>query len=133
MGERTEKIKKLIAKEKDSMDVIAEMLDLFEEMEEEVEALNKKYSELEDEVDAINEDISMLNDGMHVEEYDSVFTAVCPYCQEEIEIDLENLEDDEEFKCPNCNKEITLEWDDECDCCGDHECDCDDCDCDDEE
>ena len=36
-----------------------------------------------------------------------------------------------------CGKEITLEWDDECDCgcCGDHEhdCDCDDCDCDDDE
>lgn len=133
MGERTEKLKKLIANEKDSMNVISEMLDIFEEMEEEVESLNKRYSELEDEVDAINEDISMLNDGMHVEEYDSVFTAVCPYCQEEIEIDLDDLEDDEEFKCPNCNKEITLEWDDECDCCGDHECDCGCEDCDDEE
>ena len=134
MGERTEKIKRLIEKEKDSMDVIAGMLDLFEEMEEEVEELNKKYNDLEDELDAMNEDISMLNDGMHVEEYDdSVFSAVCPYCQEEIEIDLEKLDDDEDFKCPKCGKEITLEWDDECDCgcCGDHEhdCVCDDCDC----
>ena len=32
MGERTEKNKRLIAKTKDSMDVIAQILDLFEEM-----------------------------------------------------------------------------------------------------
>ena len=116
MGERTEKLKKLVDNGKDSLEVIAEMLDLFEEMENEVDELNKKYNSLEEEVDAINEDISLLNDGMHVEEYDTIFSAVCPYCQEEIEIDLEAIGDDEEFTCPSCKKEITLEWEDDCDC-----------------
>ena len=52
-----------------------------------------------------------------------MFSAVCPYCQEEIEIDLEAIEEDEEITCPNCHKEITLEWDDDCGCgCG---CGCD--------
>ena len=40
MGERTEKLRKLVNSEKDSLEVIAEMLDLFEEMEEEVDELN---------------------------------------------------------------------------------------------
>ena len=135
MGERIDNIKKLIGKEKDSEKVISELLDLLGEMEDEIVALNNRCDDLEEELEAVNEDINLINDGMHIEEYDTVFSAVCPYCQEEIEIDLEAIGDDEEFTCPSCNKEITLEWDDDCDCgcgCGeDHECDCDDCDCED--
>ena len=51
---------------------------------------------------------------------------------------VEEIENMEEVTCPHCQKEITLEWDDECSCgCGDHgcsdDCDCDDCNEDEEE
>jgi len=133
MGERVDNIKKLIGQEKNSEKVILELLDLIEEMEEEISSLNEKYNDLEEEMEAVNEDINLINDGMHIEDYDTVFSAVCPYCQKEIEINIEEIEDMEEVTCPHCKKEITLEWDDECSCgCGDHECS-DDCDCCDDE
>lgn len=135
MGERIDNIKKLIGKEKDNEKVIFELLELLEEMEDEISTLNNRCDDFEEELEAVNEDINLINDGMHIEDYDTVFTAVCPYCQEEIDINLEEIEDMEEVTCPHCKKEITLEWDEECSCgCGDHECS-DDCDChhDDEE
>ena len=127
MSERIDEIKKLIGKEKDSERVISELMDLLEEMDNEIASLNARCDEFEEELEAVNEDINLINDGMHIEEYDTVFTAVCPYCEKEIEINVEELEDMEEITCPHCKKEITLEWDDECSC-GDHDCD-DDCDC----
>ena len=131
MSDRINDIKKLIGKEKDSEKVISELLDLLEEMDDEISSLNNRCDEFEEELEAVNEDINLINDGMHIEEYDSVFTAVCPYCNEEIEINVDELEDMEEVTCPHCKKEITLEWDDNCDC-GCHDCG-DDCNCDDEE
>jgi len=123
MREKIDNIKKLVGKEKDSEKVILELLDLLEEMEDEISSLNERYNDLEEEMEAVNEDISLINDGMHIEDYDTVFSAVCPYCHEEVEINVEEIEDMEEVTCPNCKKEITLEWDDECSCgCGDHDC-----------
>jgi len=129
MSERINELKKLIGKEKDSGRVISELMDLLEEMDNEIASLNARCDDFEEELEAVNEDINLINDGMHIEEYDTVFTAVCPYCEKEIEINVEELEDMEEITCPHCKKEITLEWDDECGCgCEDHDCD-DDCDC----
>ena len=129
MSERINELKKLIGKEKDSGRVISELMDLLEEMDNEIASLNARCDDFEEELEVVNEDINLINDGMHIEEYDTVFTAVCPYCEKEIEINVEELEDMEEITCPHCKKEITLEWDDECGCgCEDHDCD-DDCDC----
>ena len=127
MSERIDEIKRLVGQEKDSEKVISELMDLLEEMDNEIASLNARCDDFEEELEAVNEDINLINDGMHIEEYDTVFTAVCPYCEKEIEINVEELDDMEEITCPHCKKEITLEWDDECDC-GDHDCD-DDCDC----
>ena len=129
MSKRVDAIKNLMQEEGNSSKVISALVDLVEEMEKELEAL-------QNDMDAVNEDLSLLSDGMHIEEFNSIVDAVCPYCGEEIEIDLDNLESEDEFKCPHCEKEITLEWDEcECGCGHDHDdCDCDDCDdCEDEE
>jgi len=129
MSKRIDAIKSLMQEEGNSSKVISALVDLVESMEKELEAL-------QNDMDAVNEDLSLLSDGMHIEEFNSIVDAVCPYCGEEIEIDLDNLEDEDEFKCPHCEKEITLEWDEcECGCGHDHDdCDCDDCDdCEDEE
>ena len=86
MSERLDNIKKLAGKEKDSEKVISDLIDLLEEMETEIITLNNRCDDLEEELEAVNEDLNLINDGMHIEEYDTVFSAVCPYCQEEIEI-----------------------------------------------
>ena len=133
MSDRIDNIKRLVEREKDNENVLSELIDLLEDMNDEISSLRNRCEEFEEVLEAVNEDINLINDGMHIEEYDSVFTAVCPYCNKEIEINVEELENMEEVTCPHCKKEITLEWDDNCDCgCGDHECG-DDCDCNDEE
>ena len=135
MGRSIEEIKKSIKGETVSADVVLDLLQVIEDMEKEIASLTERCSDLEEEVEAINEDINLIYDGMHIEEYDTMFSAVCPYCHEEIEINVEELEEEEDFTCPHCKKEISLEWDDECDCgcsdCG-HDCD-DECDCGDHE
>ena len=130
MSERIEKLENLIGEGVFNKEVATCLLNMLKDMDNEIETLTSRCTELEEEIEAINEDINLLNDGMHIEEYDTVFSAVCPYCQEEIEINIEDLENEEDFTCPHCKKEISLEWDDECGCgCDcDHECD-DDCDC----
>jgi len=130
MSKKITEIEKLVKDGEVSKEVMLELISTLKDMEEEVSNLNKRCEDLEEEIEAINEDINLINDGMHIEEYDTVFSAVCPYCEKEIEINLEDIEDTEEFTCPHCKKEITLDWDGECDCgCGqDHECD-DNCDC----
>lgn len=55
------------------------------------------------------------------EEYD--FTIVCPYCDEEFVLEVDELKD--EVICPNCNETIELDWGHECDegscsSCGHH-------------
>lgn len=131
MDKKIKNLEELIEKGSFDKETAVLMLGLLKDMAEEITSLSERCTDLEEEIEAINEDVNLLNDGMHIEEYDTVFSAVCPYCQEEIEINIEDLEDKEDFTCPHCKKEISLEWDDECGCgcghdCGD-DCDCDDC------
>ena len=126
---------KEILKLQDTSKAIEKLVNIVLEMQSKIE-------DLEEEISIINEELDMLSNDMQIENYDSIFEAICPYCQEEIEINLEELEEDEEFVCPHCGKEIALEWsEDSCGCCDHDECDCgcdhddcdhDDCDCDEE-
>lgn len=122
-----------ILKIKDSNEAIAKLVDVISAMQNKVNELEIKVADLEEGNSIINEEIDMLTNDMQLEDYDSIFEAICPYCQEEIEIDLEKVDEDDDFVCPHCGKEIDLEWSDDCDCCEhDHDgCDCDDCDCED--
>ena len=124
-----------ILKIKDSNEAISELVNVLLKMNDKIEELEAKIDDLEEENSIINEELDMLSTDMQLENYGSVFAAICPYCNEEIEIDLEELEEGDDFVCPHCEKEIALEWSEDCDCgCCDHDhddCDCDDCDCDD--
>lgn len=82
-------------------------------MEETLKSMEKEVKNIA--VDIYGEDES--EDG----EYD--FTIVCPYCDEEFSLEVDELED--EVKCPNCNETIELDWGHECDegscsSCGHH-------------
>lgn len=133
MKDKLKDIKKIM-KDGDTEKVVFGLIDIIQDMDERLKSLTKKCEMMESEIDGMSEEIGLLSEGMHIEDYDPIVEAVCPYCHEEIEINLENLENEEEFTCPHCKKEITLEWDGECDCGHDHHdgCDCDDCNCDDD-
>ena len=82
-------------------------------MEETLKSMEKEVKNIA--VDIYGEEES--EDG----EYD--FTIVCPYCDEEFSLEVDELED--EVKCPNCNETIELDWGHECDegscsSCGHH-------------
>jgi len=111
------------------------MKEIISYFEAEINRLNSKIEELEDGFEQLDNEMAMLvsdlDAGFGDFDVEGKIEAVCPYCEETIEIDIESMENDESFICPHCEKEISLEWDCECGCddCGD-DCDCDDdCDC----
>ncbi|MBQ7668803.1 MAG: hypothetical protein IJS47_05710 [Clostridia bacterium] len=127
-------LKKIISdNENNNNEVVSKLLDIIEDLEKTIEELTTRCSDLEEDIEAINEDMELLTDGMHMEDYDPILDAVCPYCNADIEINLDEVEGQDEFKCPECGKAITLEWDSVCDCGGDCDGDCDGCDDDNEE
>lgn len=82
-------------------------------MEETLRSMEKEIKNIA--VDIYGEEES--EDG----EYD--FTIVCPYCDEEIVLEVDELKD--EVICPSCNETIELDWGHECDegscsSCGHH-------------
>ena len=94
MDKKIKNIEELIEKGSFDKETAVLMLGLLKDMAEEIASLSDRCADLEEEIEAINEDVNLLNEGMHIEEYDTVFSAVCPYCQEEIEINIEDLEND---------------------------------------
>lgn len=80
--------------------------------------LQEKLEKLEDEVKSMEKEL-------YIDE-DSDFSITCPYCNNEIIVECEELKD--EIECPECNNIIELDWGDDCNC-GDDECghDCTHC------
>ena len=70
------------------------------ELEQMQKELNQKFQEMQETVTNIEKDI--YEDG----EYD--FEIVCPYCDNEFLIDLD--EEKTEIECPECNNIIELDW-----------------------
>jgi len=62
--------------------------------------MEAKVSKLEQELMSIQKDI--------YEHEESEFAIVCPYCNNEFMLELEELR--EEIECPECNNIIELDW-----------------------
>ncbi len=101
--------------------IIIEALD---EMAAEISYLEDSYEDLCEQVDAVDEDLSNLEDEIYEEdETDSLddmndeeyYEIECPGCNEILCIDEDML--DEEITCPSCGMKIELEISDDC-CCG---------------
>ena len=76
-----------------TVEAISKLVDVMSKMNDKIEDLESKIADLEEENSIINEQLDMLSTDMQLENYGSVFAAICPYCNEEIEIDLEKLEE----------------------------------------
>lgn len=86
---------------------ISEMAQMQASMEEKLKTIEKEVKNIS--VDIYGEEDD--GDG----EYD--FTIVCPYCNNEFTLEVDELNN--EVTCPECNNIIELDWG--------HECDDDDC------
>ena len=92
-----------------------------------MESLAVTQATLQEKVEELENEIKSIEKELYIEE-DSDFSITCPYCNNEIIFECEDLKD--EIECPECNNIIELDWGDDCGCgnecsCGD-ECDCDD-------
>ena len=123
--------------EKKEVKVIQAMVTLLEDMALSLSDLEDAYQEMADQIDAVDEDLSSLEDEFYDEEDDDeeecYYEVTCPACSETICLSEDVIEDGQ-IDCPNCGE--CLEFDindviDECSCgCGhDHAEEQDSCGC----
>lgn len=98
--------------------------------QEKIEELEARQNELEEKMSKMQEILDNIEKDIYAEEgFD--FEIVCPYCENEFIIDVD--ENKTEVECPECNNTIELDWTgniedelghDECNggCCGCHGC-----------
>jgi len=100
---------------------IIEVLDDIALAVDDVEEVQEQLSE---QIDSIDEDLAEVERAIFDEdEYEDCDECVnefkCPHCNETIVLDEDMLKSDSNtIECPNCHKEIEIEW----------ECDCENCD-----
>ncbi len=108
--------------------VIDEMDMLIDYKEERMKELEEKQKEIDDKMNKMQQIIDNIEKDIYSEEgFD--FEIVCPYCDNQFVIDVD--ENKTEVECPVCNNIIELDWsgdleeDTECNgsCSGCHGCD----------
>lgn len=74
---------------------------------EQIEQLEKRQDEIEEKMSKMQEIIDNIEKDIYSEEgFD--FEIVCPYCDNEFIIDVD--ENKTEVQCPECNNTIELDW-----------------------
>jgi len=106
--------------------LLTAIIDVLDDIALAIEDVEEIQDEMSEQVDGIDEDLAELEKTVYEQEDDIEFEEIqCPYCGEEIEVDLELIDEDAEaIECPHCHQKIELEWD--CDCDDDE---CGDCGC----
>ena len=103
--------------EKDAHKLILNILEVLGEVGESFEALAESHGELSDYVESIDEDQSDLESDLYddededaaeddKEEFESTIEYECPHCGAMIDIDPDDVDFDEETKCPECGKDL---------------------------
>ena len=97
--------------EKDSNQLLMEVLNVLQEMAEEMERMSDAHDELNEYVESIDDDLADLEDVLFGDEEDECGDA-CDCCHDEDEDDeAEDEEEDEElisYECPSCGHEIVF-------------------------
>ncbi len=90
------------------VDVIVEKVDdIANYRKEEIEQLEQRQNEIEEKMSKMQGIIDNIEKDIYSEEgFD--FEIVCPYCENEFIIDVD--EDKTEVECPECNNVIELDW-----------------------
>lgn len=90
------------------VDVIVEKVDdIANYRKEEIEQLEERQNEIEEKMSKMQGIIDNIEKDIYAEEgFD--FEIVCPYCESEFIIDVD--ENKTEVECPECNNVIELDW-----------------------
>ena len=118
--------------EKDSNKLMLEMLTVMGEMSEEMAAMTEAHNDLNEYVESIDDDLADLEETLFGEEdgevdeelvegedgeieigEDDLIIYACPHCGHEIEFSASDVDFDEDFLCPACDKPIFPELNDE--------------------
>ncbi len=89
---------------------IADEIDEIEEIQDDIQA----------QLDEVDEDLAEIEDIFYDEEddlEDDEFEVECPSCGDILCLDLETLENCDKITCPNCEEEIEIEFDCDCENC----------------
>lgn len=104
--------------EKDSHRLILGILDVLGEVGTSFEALAESHAELSDYVESIDEDLADLEADLYddeneeaagdaeEEDFESTIEYECPHCGAMINIDPDDVDFDEDTKCPQCGKDL---------------------------
>ena len=88
--------------------------------EEKISQIEKIQSDLEQRISSMQQEIADIEQDIYIEDeeeiYDNIddeqgdydFEIVCPYCDNEFLIDLN--QENSEIECPQCNNIIELDW-----------------------
>ena len=111
--------------EKDSNKLMLEMLTVMGEMAEEMAAMTEAHNDLNEYVESIDDDLADLEETLFGEEDgeideelaegdddddamgdDDLIVYACPHCGHEIEFCANDVDFDEDYLCPECQKPI---------------------------
>ena len=118
--------------DKDANKLMLEMLTVMGEMAEEMAAMAEKHNDLTEYVESIDDDLADLEETLFGEEdgeeldedmdgeededgltEDDLILYACPHCGHELEFRASDVDFDEDFLCPVCNKPIFPEVEDD--------------------
>ena len=112
--------------DKDANKLMLEMLTVMGEMAEEMAAMTEAHNDLNEYVESIDDDLANLEenlfgdedldaegDGIDAEDEDEdeldeddLIVYACPHCGHEIEFHASDVDFDEDYLCPECQKPI---------------------------
>ena len=111
--------------DKDSNKLMLEMLTVMGEMAEEMAAMTEAHNDLNEYVESIDDDLAELEETLFGEEdgeideemaaedddedefgEDDLIVYACPHCGHDIEFHASDVDFDEDFLCPECQKPI---------------------------
>ena len=116
--------------DKDSKKLMLEMLTVMGEIAEEMAAMAEKHNDLNEYVESIDDDLADLEETLFGEEEfpgeemededeigfdeedeeelgdDELISYACPHCGHEIEFHANDVDFDEDYLCPECQKPI---------------------------
>ena len=120
--EKAEQLKGLAQRnpEEAGSPLLAQALELLEEMARKIVGLEEEQAALTEHVGDLDDVLEELCEEIYGDE-DEMFEVECPNCGELIQID-EGILEDGGIACPGCEETLEFEFDCDCGACGEEDC-----------
>ncbi|MDO4743417.1 MAG: hypothetical protein Q4B04_05235 [bacterium] len=111
--------------------ILSNIIDVLEDIALSISDIEDTCAEMGEQLDAVDEDLSAIEDDFYDDcdcdcdcDDDFCYEVECPNCNNVIYLDDEMI-DEGEICCPNCDTQLEFDFDCDCDCdCDDSGCDC---------